>query len=129
MNGFFQAIQNYFEVEPHNAFYTALGGEFYFAEALGNSSIYAVYFGMPGTPEDTWSNIIDDVSFQINCYADTPLLAGDLLEKCRDLFNGAKLSVSGYQDIYLQTQMFTPPWRDGDRWAASVEFQGFLIKE
>ena len=127
MNAFFQAIQTLFETT--NTFNTALDGEFYFVEALGNSMPYAVYFGMPFTPEDTWSNIIDDVSFQVNCYAAAPLTAGDLVEKCRDLFNGAKLSVSGCQDIYLQTQMVTPPWRDGDRWAASVEFQGFLIKE
>lgn len=129
MNAFFQAIQSLFEAEPLNDFYMALNGEFYFGEALGSSDKYAVYFGLPGKPEDTWSDAIDDVSFQVNCFAPSPALAGELLEKCRTLFDGARLLVAGYQDVYLQTEMFTPPWHDGDRWASSAEFQGYLIKK
>lgn len=127
MNAFFQAIQTLFETT--NTFNTALSGEFYYAEALGGSMPYAVYFGMPGIPEGTWSNDIDDVSFQVNCFASTASEAGELLTKCRSLFDGSSLTITGYQNMKLQIEMFTPPWRDGDRWVVSAEFQGYLIKE
>lgn len=127
MNEFFKAIQTLFETD--NDFNTALDGEFTFAVDEGLVYPYAVYFGMPGVPEGTWTNDIDDVSFQVNCYAKTPGEAGELLTKCRALFDGASLTVTGYQDVKLQIQMFTPPWRDGDRWAASAEFQAYLIEE
>lgn len=128
MNVFFQAIQAHFDAEPRNDFYSALNGEFYYGEALGRASEYAVYFGLPGVPEDTWSDSINDVSFQVNCYAPSPAQAGELLEKCLLLFSGSALQINGYQDVWLKTEMFTPPWRDGERWASSAEFQGYLIK-
>ena len=127
MNLFFAAVQTLFETT--NAFNTALAGRFFYGLDEGASYPYAVYFGMPGTSEGTWSNDIDDVSFQVNCYATTAKVAGELLEKCRALFDGAELTISGYQNMVLKIEMFTPPWRDGDRWAASAEFQGFLIKQ
>lgn len=127
MNEFFIAIQTLFETT--NPFNTALSGRFYYGLDEGEAYPYAVYFGMPGTPEGTWSEDIDDVSFQVNCYAVTAKEAGELLKKCRAVFDKARLNISGYQKMVLQIEMFTPPWRDGDRWAASAEFQGYLIKQ
>lgn len=127
MNSFFMAIQDLFDTV--NPFNTALNGQFSYGLDQDKVIPYATYFGMPGTPAGTWSNDIDDISFQINCCASSPGEAGELLEKGRNLFDGATLAISGYQDVKLQLQMFTPPWFDGDRWISSAEFQGYLIKE
>jgi len=127
MKEFFKAIQTLFETT--NDFNTALGGEFYFGIDEDDSYPYAVYFGIPGMAEGDWSTDIDDVSFQVNCYSQSASEAMDLLTKCRALFDGATLTVSGYQPTTLKIEMFTPPWRDDDRWVVSAEFQTFLVKE
>jgi len=126
MKEFFKSIQTLFETT--NAFNTALDGQFYFGIDESSEYPYGVYFGMPGIPEGDWETDIDNVSFQVNCYSKTANEAIDLLTKCRALFDGATLTVTGYQDLILGIQMFTPPWRDGDRWAISVEFQTYLIE-
>lgn len=125
---FFQAIQSHFEADTEDPFFQALAGEFYFGEAEGDSDKYAVYFGLDGTEDDTWSDSIDDLSFQVNCLALTSFEAADLLKKCRAMFKGARLEINGFQNVVLKVEMFTLPWRDGDKWTASIQFQGFLIQ-
>ena len=128
MNAFFVAIQTLFDTD--NDFNTALDGQFSYGLDQDEAYPYAVYFGMPTDPTcATWSNNIDDTSFQVNCCSTTAGEAGELLGKCRDLFDGTTLTVSGYQDVKLQITMFTPPWFDGTRWTSSAEFQGYLIED
>lgn len=127
MKAFFQAVQTLFETT--NPFNTALSGSFYFGLDEGSNYPYATYFCPPGMADGDWSTDIDDDSLQINCYAETSKIAIDLFTKCRTLFDGASLTVTGYQDVKLKLGMFTPPYKDGDRWAVVLEFQFYLIKE
>jgi len=111
MKEFFKAIQTLFDTT--NDFNTALGGCFYFGLDENDVYPYAVYFGMPGVAQGDWTTDIDEVSFQVNCYSQTPAVAIDLFEKCRELYDSASMVVTGYQNVELELQMFTPPWKDG----------------
>lgn len=128
MNAFFQAIHSFFDANASSDFYLAVGDEFYYAQAETQAHAYAVYFGMPFMPEDTWTNTVTEASFQVNCHAVIAREAGEMAEACMQLFDGARLSMAGYQEVVLERQMITPPWRVDDLWTASVEFKGILIK-
>ena len=125
MNEIFKSIYSYFSAEPHNAFYTAIGGRLFYGEApQGGTEPYAVFFGVAAVPDDTFTEELDDISIQFNCYSgsSSPSEAGELLKKCRDLFDGAKLTVVGNRDIKLFRELSTPPWKNGDAWITSIEF-------
>jgi hypothetical protein len=75
-------------------------------------------------PEDTFGEEIDDISIQFNHYSGTSsaLEAGELLKKCRALFDKTKLTVVGNRDIQLFRELSTPSWKNGDTWITSIEF-------
>ncbi|WP_320055746.1 hypothetical protein [Desulfuromonas thiophila] len=127
MNAFFNALHALFATEPHNAFYSAIGGRFSYGEALPQGAKpYAVFFGVTSLPTDTFSEELDDFSFQVNVYGSgTYQEVAVILSHCRALFDGAVLTVNGY-DIMITREMQTPPWRDGDLWAAAIEFSTII---
>lgn len=125
MNELFKSIYSYFAAEPHNAFYTVIGGRLYYGQAPQEcAKPYGVYFGVAAVPDDTFGEEIDDISIQFNLYSDnsSPIEAGELLKKCRDHFDGAKLTVVGNRDVQLFRELSTPPWKNGDTWITSIEF-------
>ncbi len=131
MNELFKSINAYFISEPHNAFYTAVAGRLYYGDAPQNcSKPYAVFFGVSSVPDDTFSEEIDDISIQFNCYSDSssPIESGELLTKCRTLFDDAVLDVTGNRDVQLLRNFSTPPWKNEDVWITSIEFN-LLMQE
>lgn len=133
MNAFFNELYNLFistdEEGEHNLFYKAVSGRFSYGEALPESNKpYAIFFGLTGVPADTFTEKLNDLSFQVNIYGDGNYQeAGELLSLCKNLFDGAVVLVNGY-DITIEREMETPPWRDGELWAASIEFN-VIIQE
>ena len=130
MNELFKSIYAYSIAEPHNAFYIATGGRLYYGDApQGCSKPYAVFFGVVSVPDDTFSEEIDNISIQFNCYSslNSPVEAGELLKKCRALFDDTTLTVTGSKDVQLLREMSTPPWKNGDMWITSIEFN--LLKQ
>ena len=125
MNELFKSIYSHFSTEPHNVFYTALDGRLFYGQAPQEcTKPYAVYFGVAAVPEDTFSEEIDDISIQFNHYSETSsaIEAGELLKKCRDLFDGMELTVTGNRNIKLFRELSTPAWKNGDTWITSIEF-------
>lgn len=132
MNELFKSIYSYFSAEPHNAFYTALGGRLYYGQAPQEcTKPYAVYFGVAAVPDDTFTEELDDISIQFNHYSDSssPLEAGELLQKCRTFFDGAELTVVGNRDVQLFRELSTPAWKNGDAWITSIEFTLFMQED
>lgn len=131
MNNLYSAIYSYFIAEPHNDFYTAIGGRLFYGEAPQEGATpYAVFFGITAMPGDTFGETIDDISIQFNCYSgnSSSIEVGELLEKCRALFDKADLEVSGNRDVQLFREMSTPPWKNGGTWVSSIEFK-LLMQE
>lgn len=131
MNELFKSIYSYFIAEPHNDFYTAVGGRLYYGEAPQECARpYAVFFGVSSVPDDTFSEELDDISVQFNCYSanNSPIEAGELLQTCRAVFDKAELIVVGSRDVQLFREFSTPPWKNGDTWVVSIEFS-ILIQE
>ena len=132
MNELFKSIYSLFAAEPHNAFYTAIGGRLYYGEAPQEcTKPYAVFFGVAAVPENTFTEEIDDISIQFNCYSglSSAIEAGELLKKCRDLFDGTELTVTGNRDIKLSRELSTPAWKNGDAWITSIEFTLFMQED
>ena len=133
MIDFWKAIYTFFSATPHNAFYTAIGGRFYYGEAKQGASFpYAVYFGSSQSDEDTFSETIDEVAFQINIYSDkkTSTEAMQLSDYCRELFDGASVTPAGYKDCYIKREMIAPPIKTtGNEWFAALEFMNYLQEE
>ena len=79
---------------------------------------------MAAVPDNTFTEEIDDISIQFNCYSglSSAIEAGELLKKCRDLFDGTELTVIGNRDIKLSRELSTPAWKNGDMWITSIEF-------
>lgn len=131
MNALFKAIYAYFIAEPHNDFYTAIDGRLYYGEAPQDCSLpYSVFFGVTSIPEDTFQEEIDNISIQFNNYSElsSPIEAGELQEKCRNLFDRATLEIVGSKDIKLIREFSTPPWKNDETWITSIEFNT-LIQE
>jgi hypothetical protein len=129
---FYKALYSHFTAEPHNTFYNAVGGRFSYGEGKqGGAYPYAVYFGMPVTNEDTFQEEIDGGSFQINIYSDnrSPSEVMQALQVCRALFDGVTLEIPGYRNVTLKREMATPPWKDGNEWVASIEFETLIQTE
>lgn len=127
MMNFLKAV--YTLIKTINAFNTAIGGRVYYGEAPQEGAMpYAVYFGLPFNEENSFTEDLDDVSFQINVYSDldSPLSSGDIIEKARALLDGATLTVTGADPITLMREIQTPPWKDGDNWVSTITFNGFL---
>jgi hypothetical protein len=127
---FFNALYALFiatEDDAHNDFYNAVEGRFSYGETLPRGpKPYAVFFGVSCLPADTFTENLDDLSFQVNCYAKQHYReAGQVVRKCRDLFDGATVTVNGYE-IRIRRDMETPPWRDGELWCASIEFNALI---
>jgi inosine-uridine nucleoside N-ribohydrolase len=83
---------------------------------------------MPGSNEDTFTEKIDGVSFQINIYSKnrSALEAMELSDHCLSLFDGAVIPVAGGRNVTLKRNLVTPPWKNGDEWVASIELSTFL---
>lgn len=129
MKEFFEAIHTLGTSESE--FNTSIGGRFHYGMAPQGSALpYAVFFGVSETPGDTFTESIDDMSFQINIYSDKASASEsmDLYKKCRTLFDSAVVQVGEY-DVLLEREMSTPPWRDGDLWCVSVEFTALIQGE
>ncbi len=132
MNELLKSIYSYFIAEPHNAFYTALGGRLFCGEAPQEGvTPYSVFFGVAAVPEDTFGEEIDDISIQFNHYSgsSSPSEAGELLKKCRDLFDRAELTVVGKKDVQLFRELSTPAWKNGETWITSIEFTLFMQED
>ena len=132
MNELFKSIYSHFLAEPHNAFYNALSGRLFYGEAPQEcTKPYAVYFGVAAVPDNTFTEEIDDISIQFNCYSglSSAIEAGELLKKCRDLFDGTELTVTGNRDIQLFREFSTPAWKNGDAWITSIEFTLFMQED
>lgn len=127
MNAFFTALCDLFKAEPHNAFHNSIEGRFSYGETVeGGSKPYAVFFGLPCISADTFTEKIDELSFQVNVYTNGNYLeAGTILQYCRDLFDGAVLIVNDL-DVVITREMETPPWRNGGLWTASIEFNAII---
>lgn len=131
MNELFKSIYSYFIAEPHNAFYTALGERLYYGEAPQEcAKPYAVFHGVAAMPDDTFGEELDDISIQFNCYSgsSSPTEAGELLKKCRDLFDGTELTVTGNKDVKLFRELSVPAWKNGETWITSIGFT-LLLQE
>ena len=130
MNEFFNAIYEKTTEKPYSDFYTSIGGRFTYGEAMEQCGFsYAVFFGLPASNADTFCEEIEDLTFQVNIYAKTYPEAGKILGYCRALFHDQTLSVSGYRDVTLTRGLEVPPVKDGDKWRATIEFNGLLQTE
>ena len=135
MNELFKAIYGHFAelIEAvHNDFYIGIGGRLYYGQAPQEcAKPYAVFFGVSSVPNDTFSEVIDDISIQFNIYSDLRSYteAGSLQKKCRTLYDGATLEVVENRDITLMRSLSVPPWKEDEAtWIASIEFEN-LIQE
>lgn len=129
MKDFFTAV--YSLGTSDNGFSTAIDKRFYYGMAPQDCGMpYAVFFGVSETPEDTFTEDIDEMSFQINIYSDKASAGEvmDIYKKCRTLFDSAVVQVGGF-DVLLEREMSTPAWRDGDLWCVSVEFTAMVQGE
>ena len=99
MNEFFKSIYTHFTelIEAvHNDFYIGIGGRLYYGYAKQEcAKPYAVFFGVSSVPNDTFSEIIDDISIQFNIYSDLRSFteAGSLQKKCRALRPAPQLAL------------------------------------
>lgn len=121
----YQAIADYFTLA--NDFNTAVGGRFRYGEAKPEwkTEDHAVYFGIP-SPESGYG--IREFSFQINCYSTRSGRAETIMNEADKRFNRAVLVLPGYKKLRLKAVLWVPAFKDGDKWCASIEFEGYLIK-
>ena len=129
MNNLITAIYTLFSTT--NDFNTNLGGRLYYGKTPQKCEYpYAVYFGVTSSPEDTFGEEIDEVSFQFNIYSDenSSVEVSNLLTDCRNLFDKKDLEVTGSKDVYLTREFSTPPWNNDEIWVSSIEFST-LIQE
>lgn len=135
MNEFFKSIYTHFTelIEAvHNDFYLGIGGRLYYGQAPQEcAKPYAVFFGVSSVPDDTFSEMIDDISIQFNIYSNlfSYTEAGSIQKKCRALYDGVTLEVVGSRDIILRRSLSIPAWKENeDTWITSIEFEN-LIQE
>ena len=131
MNNLFKAIYSQFTTTPHNDFYDGLNGRLYYGTAPQECNYpYSVYFGVTSTPEDTFGEEIDEITFQFNIYSgnNSSVEVGDLLNKCRTLYDKSVLEVVGSRDVCLEREFSTPPYLMDDVWICSIEFS-LLIQQ
>ena len=123
MIDFFNELYALFAADTGGGFYTAVNGRFSYGKALAQSQApYAVFFGVTNSPEDTFTEELDELTFQVNAYSNgTYKDAAQIVKYCRDLFDGAVVTVNGYE-IEIQREQQVPPWLDGELWVASIVF-------
>lgn len=114
-----------------NPFHTALGTRFRYGKGdpAWIKVDYGVYQGTPSDVEDTFDTDIDNFSFQVESYSQNAKTCQDNMEKAEDLYNGASLVVSGYQNLRLRRSFKIPAMFDEDinTWLAVIEFEGRLF--
>ena len=127
MKEFFESIYSKFSEEPNNSFYTLLSGRMSYGEADEDCmDPYAVFFGLPCVPNDTFTEKINEVYFQINIYSSDKDDVFNAIEPCLSLFDGVTLEVANHKDIKLNRELVTPPWKNDLMWCVSIEFSGLL---
>lgn len=124
MNDIFTGIFNFFTDTPHHSFYTAIGGRLAYVRADSAwSDDYAVMRGVSIDPDDTFDAEIDDVDLQFSLFSSDRSTCGDIHQKCRELFHGAKITIPNHQQGQLlrghsSPLMLTP----GGLWMCVIEF-------
>jgi hypothetical protein len=122
----FKAIYTFYKASPANSFYTATGGQLEYSKAPESwDDNFAVIQGVDSNPDDCFRIDIDDFYFQINVFSTTRNGCWSLLEKCRALFDNAKISPTGhYQTMLHRGQQVSPLWNEEDElWQATIEFR------
>ena len=119
----------YTKYNTSTTFKAALTGGFYYSQAPNGCSYpYAVYSFFGVTPEDTFSEEINDVSIQINIYSEksSSTECFNLVDYCKSLFTGAVLTVLTHENVTLIKEKETPPMKVNDEWMGVLEFSCFL---
>ena len=128
----FNALYTY-AIADSNEFTTAIGGRLDFGQAKqGQGTPYSVYNGLPLIPVDTFDAKINEGTIQFNLFADDFETAMQLAKKCLARFDGVTLTVSGHENVRLQRDLVTPPYKADIEpktpWQSVVAFN-FLIQE
>ena len=128
MKVLFTALKAKFDTS--NTFNSAVGGRFRYGEALQEweNVSYALYTGGEGIPDDTFDTLFETTTVQVSCFAADPGTAQANMEMAEALFNGASLTVSGYQNAVLRRMVKINAMEDDDKWMAAVEFECRMIK-
>lgn len=126
-NDLFTGIYTYFSAEPHNDFYNAVEGRLEYVQGATEwSDNYAVMQGTGFHPKDTFDSEIDDAFTQFNLFSLSRSTCGELLKKCKELFDGVLITIPNHCPVKLQRELQLPPYISGDEtdlWQAVIEFK------
>lgn len=133
------AIKSYFDADQAHAAYTTTSGQLAYSQAKQSwSDNYVVFLLGEANQDDCFRSVsgglgaIDDMTVQFNCYASTAAGAEAIQSGFRSRYDGAKLTVTGFNTIRLQRILQVPALETGenedDLWLAVIEF-AFKIQQ
>lgn len=126
----FKAIYSKFIAAPANDFYTATSGCLEYSKAPEDwEDNFAIIQGIGIDQDDIFSQEIERVFFQINLYSSDRTNCWDLLNKCKDLYDGVYLTVTGASaPIRIGRENQIPPiWNEQDNlYQATINFESML---
>ena len=127
MKELFAAIYTRFAAEPHNALYTALGGQFYNTQVPdGVSMPWGVFTLVSNIPQRTFdAEPIENARIQISLFSDDIMSAieiTNLYAYADALFDCCELSISGHNHLIME-RTFNQLLKEPDYWHYIIEYR------
>jgi hypothetical protein len=127
MKELFTAIYTKFAAEPHNALYTALGGQLYNTQVPdGVAMPWGVYTLVSNIPRRTFDAApIEMARIQISLFSDDTMSAVEvtnLYAYADALFDHCELTISGHSHLKME-RTFNQLLKEPDYWHYIIEYQ------
>lgn len=121
MNDLLKAI--YSEFAAGTELHTAIPAKLFYDRAkAGTAEPYGIYLATTGIPDDTFSQDIDEMGIQFSFFTADMETANDLIKKCKQLYNGKKLSTGAVMRRVLTVAARRSGDEDEAGWQADIEF-------
>ena len=125
------AIYSKFTSTPVNAFYTAMAGRMYHAEAPQDSTFpYAVVFSVSHEQDWNFSHSFEDVLVQFSIFTNESSASniGTYWANLKSLYDDTALTITGYSKVHM-VRTNSNLFRDTENniWHYSVEYECILV--
>lgn len=132
-NDLFTGIYTHFSAEPHNDFYNGVEGRLEYVRGLPEwVDNYSIMDGTGFHAHDTFDSEIDEAFVQFSLFSTSRLTCGELLKKCKALFDGVLISIPNHYPVKLKRELQLPPTLSDnieiELWQAVIEFDCMIQK-